>query len=133
MNRKTGLIITIVMAVLTLCCSLSCCTGGFSMFAGGDYGDVNIEPYYGTGPCCLSVLVWIIPLLLWFFLVRGKSDEEEIPTYQPPSPPPPAPEEPEEPEEPESPAWPESPDWPEESSEPADYKTVKLDDEGEDF
>ena len=83
------------------------------MFAGGgDYwGDFYVNQYYGTVPCCLGTLVWIVPLLLWFFLVRGKSDEvvEETFEYRPPEP-------------------------PEGSAEPVeDYRTVKLDDEGDVF
>lgn len=76
MTRQTGLIITIVVAVLTLCCSLACCGNGIYMMAtSGEYTEVlgtYTEWYYGVPGICLGILVWIIPLLLWLFLVRGK-------------------------------------------------------------
>ena len=33
-----------------------------------------IQPAYGIIPCCVSILVLVVPLLLWVFLVRGKKD-----------------------------------------------------------
>jgi len=32
----------------------------------------SIPVAYGVAPCCLSILVLVVPLLLWVFLVRGK-------------------------------------------------------------
>ena len=34
----------------------------------------TIPPASGIAPCCLSILVLVVPLLLWLFLVRGKED-----------------------------------------------------------
>lgn len=83
MNKQRGTTITIVAAVLALCCSLLCCTSGGGMFAGGEelgreLVGAPIAPVYGTLPCCLGILVLIIPLLLWIFLVRGAKDETYI-------------------------------------------------------
>jgi len=53
------------------------------MFAGGkEWGrelvGAPIDPVYGTLPCCLGILVLIIPLLLWIFLVRGAKEEAYV-------------------------------------------------------
>ena len=76
MTKQTGTIITIVVAVLTFCCSASCCVSGIIPAAGGGQwvGDVYVEPYLGIPLICLGLLVWVVPLLLWIFLVRGKED-----------------------------------------------------------
>jgi hypothetical protein len=83
MTKQTGTIITIVVAVLSLCCSSFCCLlGGGILFGGGEWStDLGIpqagqiEPIYGGGPCCLSILILVVPsLLCWLFLVRGKED-----------------------------------------------------------
>ena len=90
MTKQTGTIITIVVGILTLlCCTIPLCFGGVMIFAG--LGEWNTEfgpttqtgtmpPTYGIAPCCLSILVLIVPLLLWLFLVRGKGNavEEDI-------------------------------------------------------
>jgi hypothetical protein len=86
MTKQTGMIITIVVAVLTLCCSVSCCLWGGLMATGEtewttDLGvpqSGQIEPIYGVPVICLGLLVWIVPALLWFFLVRGKNGAEEV-------------------------------------------------------
>jgi hypothetical protein len=85
MSKQNGMIITIVVAVLTLCCSSSCCLFGvITLLGGGEWStDLGvpdtgqIEPLYGIPVICLGVLVWIVPLLLWFFLVRPKEDAVE--------------------------------------------------------
>jgi len=77
------MIITIVVAVTTLCCSSFCCLFGGSMLLGGGEWSTDlgvpqtgqINPLYGTAPCCLAILIWIVPLLLWVFLVRGAEEE----------------------------------------------------------
>jgi hypothetical protein len=78
MTKKTGTIITIVVAVLTLCCSATFCGSGIwtmvslaqEMDVPGGIGGIGI---------CLGVLVWVVPVLLWVFLVRGKEDAPEVP------------------------------------------------------
>ena len=81
MNKKTGGIITIVVAVLTLCCSMACCAGGILTAAGGgqwvDGLNMYVEWYYGIPVICLGILVWLVPLLLWMFLVRRKEDRTD--------------------------------------------------------
>ncbi len=91
MSKQTGTIITIVVAALTLlCCTLPLIAGGIAVFAGAgewssEFGPSTqtgeIAPAYGIAPCCLSILVLIIPVLLWVFLVRGKEDSP-IPTEE---------------------------------------------------
>ena len=79
MTKQTGTIITIVAVVLTLCCSMTCCLSGIITAAsGGGYVSelgIYVEPLFGIGPCCLGLLVWVVPLLLWLFLVRGKKED----------------------------------------------------------
>jgi len=78
MNRQPGTIITIVVAVLTLCPSLFCCVFGVTTLAGGGSWSVmseagQIPPLAGIPILCLSFLVWLLPVGLWFFLARGKN------------------------------------------------------------
>ena len=79
MSKQTAMIVTIVVAVLTLCCSMTCCGWGAMMAAGGgqQWDDFYMEWYYGIPVICLGILVWIVPLLLWFFLVRGQENTAE--------------------------------------------------------
>lgn len=84
MTKQTGTIITIVVAVIVfLCCTGPLCSSGIAIFADvgtwssefGTYSDSGTIPQaYGIAPCCLSILVLIVPLLCWLFLVRGKED-----------------------------------------------------------
>jgi hypothetical protein len=79
MDKQTGMIITIVAAVLTLCCSLSCCGGGAATLAGGGTMTVGQEttplpPVSGIVGICLGILIWALPILLWVFLVRNKEE-----------------------------------------------------------
>ena len=76
MSKQNGIIITIVVAVLTLCCSTVCCASGIYTLA--DQGQtLEVEPYAGIPVICLGILVWVVPLLLWLFLVRGKNNNME--------------------------------------------------------
>jgi uncharacterized BrkB/YihY/UPF0761 family membrane protein len=89
MSKQTSTIVTIVVGVLTLlCCTMPLCVSGILILAG--LGEWNTEfgpssqtgaipSAYGIAPCCLSILVLVVPLLLWLFLVRGK--EDAIPTF----------------------------------------------------
>ncbi len=87
MNKQTGVIITVVVSILTLlCCTIPLCIGGSLILAGvgewsTEFGPSTqtgaIPPAYGIAPCCLSILVLIVPLLLWLFLVRGKENNVE--------------------------------------------------------
>jgi hypothetical protein len=78
MTKQTGMIITIVVAVLALCCSVTCCPLGIYTLVEGEYVfdlDAPINSIAGFSSICLGVLVWAVPLLLWIFLVRGKDDD----------------------------------------------------------
>ena len=85
MNEKSGTVITIVVAVLTLCISACCCLFGIlTLTGGGEWSsDIGIpqageiDSGFGIPIVCLGILVWLAPLLLWFFLVRGKEDAAE--------------------------------------------------------
>ena len=87
MSKQTGTIITIVVGVLTLlCCTIPLCVGSVAIFAGlgewtNEFGPRtqtgDIPPASGIAPCCLSILVLVVPLLLWLFLVRGKENGVE--------------------------------------------------------
>jgi hypothetical protein len=84
MTKQTGTVITIVLAALTLlCCTAPLCSAGIALFFGaGEELDLGVEipPGVGIVPCCLSILLLVVPLLSWLFLVRGKEDgvvEEE--------------------------------------------------------
>jgi hypothetical protein len=73
MKRQTGVTITIILAVLSLCCSTMCCaSGAFMTLDQGATLDTYIKPAWGIVPICLGVLIWIIPLLTWIILVRNK-------------------------------------------------------------
>jgi len=84
MSKQTGTIITIVVGVLTLlCCTIPLCIGGLVILAGlGEWSTEfgpstqtgTMPPTYGIAPCCISILVLVVPLLLWLFLVRGKEN-----------------------------------------------------------
>lgn len=82
MDKKTGTIITIVVAVLTLCCSVTCCGLGLYTIVDEGYAfGVEASPYaVGIPGICLAILAWIVPVLLWVFLVRNKEDDAEEPT-----------------------------------------------------
>lgn len=82
MTKKTATILTIVGALLALCLSLTCCgVGAYNAYQTMNDG----QGLTGSGPTvsyllsavglCLGILIWLLPLLLWIFLVRGKSDE----------------------------------------------------------
>ena len=73
MTKQTGTIITIVAGVLAfLCCTIPLCLLGIAIFA--ELIPWSIEAAWGIAPCCLSILVLVVPLLLWVFLVRGKEN-----------------------------------------------------------
>ena len=79
MTRKTGLIITIVLAVLTLCPSFFCCVFGIGTLAGSGTYELGVEggelpTWVGCPLVILALLAWIVPVASWFFLVRGKTE-----------------------------------------------------------
>ncbi|MEE8306369.1 MAG: hypothetical protein V3R81_03830 [Gammaproteobacteria bacterium] len=79
MTKQTGTIITAVVAVIILlCCAAPLCSWGISFFTElVDWGDIigtRVPPALGIIPCCLSILVLLIPAACWFFLARNKGD-----------------------------------------------------------
>ncbi len=85
MSKQTGTIITVVVGVLMfLCCTIPLCIFSIVTFVGGlenvspEYGAGSIPPALGIVPCCLSILVLVVPLLLWVFLVRGKESDTDV-------------------------------------------------------
>jgi len=79
MTRQTGLIITIVLAVLTLCPSFFCCVFGATTLVGAGTYELGAESgalpsWVGLPIVILALLAWLVPLASWFFLVRGKAD-----------------------------------------------------------
>ena len=77
MDKKTGTIITIVLAVLTLCCSLACCGSGiYTLILGED--EFDVPPAAGIPGICLAVLVWIVPVVVGIILLRNKDDGGDI-------------------------------------------------------
>ena len=93
MDRKTGSIIVLVAAILF--CGLpglcGLCAGPIYTLVGLIPGsDIDIfgssEPGaaigYGVTTICVGVVFIAIPFLVWYFLVRKKSTDEEIIDYQ---------------------------------------------------
>ncbi len=79
LDRKTSLIITIVLVIIIGCPSLFCCLfGTISAVGGGTYElgaeSGQISPVVGIGLVCLSLIGLAIPVATWFLMVRGKTD-----------------------------------------------------------
>lgn len=73
MEELSGLRGTIVVSLVTLCCSTVCCATG--IYAVADQGrTVHLDPNSGIPMVLLGVLVWIVPPLLWS-MVTGESTE----------------------------------------------------------
>jgi hypothetical protein len=93
MTRQTGLIITIVAAVIFGCCAISSCVGSIITFAGGSTYTLGMDAgqmpqWTGIFGICFSIFFVAIPVALWYFLVRGKTDEPEAAAAPPPAAPP---------------------------------------------
>jgi ABC-type uncharacterized transport system permease subunit len=78
MTRQTGIIITVVLAVLIACPSVFCCLFGALTAAGQGTATLgeqtaNIPPAYGFVFICVSLIGLIVPVVSWFLLVRGKT------------------------------------------------------------
>ena len=82
MSKQTGTIVTVIVALITLCCSIGACTAGVVIATSQlewpeDLGVPRsglIEPAYGYPVICLGLLVWIIPVLAAVFLIRRAKD-----------------------------------------------------------
>ena len=75
MDKKTGMIISIVGSVVCLCLAISCCGGGIST---GLQGDPDYQIPFIIGGVCLGLIPIIVAVLLWVFLVIRAKDEEGI-------------------------------------------------------
>jgi len=84
MTKQTGWILTAVAGVIALCCLIFGCGFGITTLTGvfQNTVDIELQPWVGVVPICLSFIVILAPILLWYFLVRGKNGEEssEVPT-----------------------------------------------------
>ena len=73
MDKKTGMIISIVGSVVCLCLAIVCCGGGI-------YGGVGVSEtpnwLYLIGGICLGILPIIVAVLLWVFLYGRAKDED---------------------------------------------------------
>ncbi len=72
MDKKTGMIISIVGSVVCLCLAIACCSTGI-------YGGVSIESepnvLYIVLGVCAGIVPIIVAVLLWVFLVIRAKDE----------------------------------------------------------
>jgi MFS family permease len=75
MDKKTGMIISIVGSVVCLCLAIACCAGGVS---GGLQGDPDYQIPFIIGGICAGLIPIIVAVLLWVFLVIRAKDEEGI-------------------------------------------------------
>jgi len=79
MTRQTGIIITVVLAVLIACPSIFCCLfGALTAVGRGQFTGISdqtsqIPPAVGVVLVCLSLIGLLVPVASWFFLVRGKT------------------------------------------------------------
>lgn len=78
MNRQTGIIVTIVLAVVMICPSLFCCLFGALTAAGQGTATLGeqtsqLPAWVGFPLICLSLIGLLVPVAAWFFLVRGKT------------------------------------------------------------
>ncbi len=83
MTKQTGTIITVVVAVITLlCCTAPLCSWGITFFTEwidwSDITGISVPAAVAIVPCCLSILVLVVPLLCWVFLVRNKGEAPEM-------------------------------------------------------
>jgi len=83
MDRNTGLIATIVAAVLCGCPGLFSCFMGTLFAVISFVPDADIDVFgssdptsallFGLGTMCGGLIFIAIPVALWFFLVKGKA------------------------------------------------------------
>lgn len=71
-EKRSGLTGTVIVSVLTLCCSTVCCASG--IYAVADQGrTVVIGSTAGVPMILLGIAVWIVPPLVW---LRAVEDSE---------------------------------------------------------
>jgi TRAP-type C4-dicarboxylate transport system permease small subunit len=90
-KKTTGIIATVVTALLCGCCALFACIMGFGTITGNgtfNLGD-TVQPMpssYGYVFLCLSVLFIAVPIVVGFVTLR-KKPEEVVPISDEPLPP----------------------------------------------
>jgi hypothetical protein len=72
MDKKTGMIVSIVGSVVALCLALACCGGGIGW---GIQDPDNPSILLIVGGICLGLFPIIGAVLLWVFLVIRAKDE----------------------------------------------------------
>jgi len=78
-KRTTGIIVTVVTALLCICCSLFFCVMGFGTITGngtyslGDSSDA-MPPVIGYLFLCFSIIAIIVPIVVGFFMLRKKPE-----------------------------------------------------------
>jgi hypothetical protein len=78
MSKQTGIIVTVIVALLTLCCSCAVCgIGGLIVTGETEWSqdlDIpyagEIEPIYGGPVICLGLLVWVVPVVVGIIVAR---------------------------------------------------------------
>jgi hypothetical protein len=72
MDKKTGMIISIVGSVICLCLAIACCAG----VIGGGLQDPDYPNFlYIVLGVCAGLIPIIVAVLLWIFLVMRAKDE----------------------------------------------------------
>ncbi len=86
-NKNTGMIVTVITALLCGCCSLFTCIMGIGTVTGNGTYDLGgtsqpMPPTTGYVFLCLSIIIIIIPIVVGFFMLR-KKPEAEVPSNEP--------------------------------------------------
>jgi uncharacterized membrane protein len=76
MDKKTGMIVSIVGSVVALCLALGCCSSGIYFGPMSDTSTTGI--IWAVVGICLGLLPIIGAVLLWVFLVIRKKDDEGV-------------------------------------------------------
>lgn len=76
MERHSGVRSTVLVSLLTLCCSTVCCAMG--IYAVADQGrTVSFGSATAIPMILLGVLVWIVPPLLWSIVAEDNEGDKD--------------------------------------------------------
>jgi hypothetical protein len=76
MEKRSGVTGTVVVSLLTLCCSTICCAAG--IYALADQGrTMHLGPIAGTPMILFGILVWTVPPLISLRIVE-ESEEDMV-------------------------------------------------------